>query len=252
MVMVRLKRSTLVSLIVCSIYFALLIVYLIHVVLMFSDVLELLTPSRGCFIILILYPMLAFILEPIYMNSLNHFKYPSKKSGDVPNFIFLGWGLLMVLFVTIFHYIDLVISLLQFVVPWIALFVLWMAIVLFIGMAIECIGTRFNIWKYDKNKLEELSKRSLYLKFLFKPIKWLNYTPAIHIFGYPIIAAVSYFIVCVHDHASFSFLPEDIADLIFIWISGLVMWFFGLYRFTEHEISNAVKRLRGIKENENV
>jgi hypothetical protein len=50
--------------------------------------------AESLFIVLILFPLLAFALEPLYMDLFRFFRYP-EKPGEVPAFIPIGWGALI-------------------------------------------------------------------------------------------------------------------------------------------------------------
>jgi len=195
---------------------------------------------HGCpegVIILILYPLLAACIEPLFMNTWEHFKYPKqhplRKLGGVPSCVILGWGWVM-------FYAGLLIprglcsycgcSTLGFLG-------IAMLLSLGFGFIIELVGTIKQIWVYQK--------RRDHPKCLQKSCTNI---PVLHIAGYPLLGFLTSVVSVLYNMPSvFSI---DRTGLMFYWLIGLVVWFFGLYQFFEHEINNAVKRLKELKEKE--
>jgi hypothetical protein len=203
-------------------------------------------PSEALIVILVLYPLLALTLEPLYMDLVGFFEYP-KKPGKVPAFILIGWGMIIAVILILSHLLATL-----FRMPDATSIVLILILGTILGIGAEYFGTKCGIWKYDENKLKILilQKRAWIYNICLKPIRRFNNTPVAHICCYPLSSLVGYFIVYVYEHGQALFSSHDILQIIFAWISGLVVWFFGLYRFTEHEVSGAVRRLKELKKME--
>jgi hypothetical protein len=211
-------------------------------------------PSKALFVILVLYPLLALTLEPLYMDLVGFFEYP-KKPGEVPTFIPIGWGVIIAVILILLHVLA-TLSGMSDATSIVSILILLLILILLgtgVGIGIEYFGTKCGIWKYDENKLkilqEILQKRAWKCYICFKPIKYLcpDNTPLAHVCGYPLLSLIGYFIIYVYEHGQPLFSSYDILQIIFAWISGLVVWFFGLYSFTEHEVSGAVRRFKELK-----
>jgi hypothetical protein len=237
--------------VVTAIYAFLLFICLAHIYqLPLSQLLQLCAvfiPSKALLIILVLYPLLALTLEPLYMDLVGFFEYP-EKPGEVPAFIPICWGMIIAVILILSHLLA-TLSGISDAISIVLILILEIVLGIGLGIGAEYFGTKCGIWKYDENKLKILilQKRAWIYNVCFKPRKCLNNTPLAHVCGYPLFSLVGYFIVYVYEHGQALFSSHDILQIIFAWISGLVVWFFGLYSFTEHEVLGAVRRLKELK-----
>jgi hypothetical protein len=210
--------------VVTAIYAFLLFICFVHIYqLPLSQLLQLCAvfiPSKALLIILVLYPLLALTLEPLYMDLVGFFEYPNKP-GEVPAFIPIGWGMIIAVILILSHLLATLSGMSD------ATSIVLISILgIVLGIEAECLGTKCGIWKYDENKLKILQKRARIYNVCFKPIRCLNNTPLAHICCYPLLSLVGYFTIYVYEHGQSLFSSHDILQIIFAWISGLVVWFF--------------------------